>query len=359
MSGPPGEADRVAIRADLHGARAYGAPQLDVAVRLNTNETPYPPPPAFIAGLAERLGGLALHRYPDRDHHALRAALAARFEVDPAGVWAANGSNEVLAQLLTAYGGPGRRVLATAPGFPALATIARASGTEVVTVDLHAPGYDLEPARAAAAVARHAPSLICLARPNNPTGTSVSLAALEALHDAGDALLIVDEAYAEFAADDARSLLDRLPRVVLTRTFSKAFRLAGLRLGYLLGPAWVVQDLQLVRLPYHLDAITQTAGVLACEQADELTAHIARIVDERERITSALRARTDLTVIPSQANFVLLTAAATDLFDRLLAVGVLVRDVAEATGVPGSVRVTVGTPAENDRFLSALEEVLP
>lgn len=350
---------RVPVRDDLVDVEVYGAPQLDVPVRLNTNETPYPPPPAFSERLARRIGDLQLHRYPDRELRALRAALGARFGLDAARVWAANGSNEVLAQLHLAYGGAGRRVLGTVPGFAALPTIARATGTELVTVALDGPGYDLTPAAAMSAVQHFQPHLVCLARPNNPTGTSVGLDAIRALHDAGEALVVVDEAYAEFASDDAVGLLDELPRLVIARTFSKAFRLAGLRLGYLLAHEWVLDDLRKVRLPYHLDTITQHAGLIACDLADEVTGHIDAIVAERERVTEALDRRGDVTVVPSDANFLLVHSDADDLFDRLLERGVLVRDFATAPGTPGCVRVTIGTPDENDRFLSALEEALP
>lgn len=359
MSEPVPASRRVPVRDDLAGVAPYGAPQLDVAVRLNTNETPYPPPRAFAERLAARLADLDLHRYPDRELGRLREALAAHVGVDAARVWAANGSNEVLAQLHLAYGGPGRRVLAARPGFPALPTIARSTGTDVAFVDLDAPGYDLDPEAAAAAVRRAQPHLVCLARPNNPTGTSVSLEAVRALHDAGGALVILDEAYVEFADDDGLALLDELPRLVLTRTLSKAFRLAGLRLGYLLADPWVLDDVRTVRLPYHLDAITQAAGLVACELAEAMTAHIPAIVAERERVAAALAARGDVVVTPSQANFLLVASEVDGLFDRLLERGVLVRDFADAPGTPGCVRVTIGTPEENDRFLSALEEALP
>lgn len=349
-------AERVPVRDDLGDARAYGAPQLDVSVRLNTNETPWPPPAEFAEALGAAVSDLALHRYPDRGAWALRAALGERFGLAPERVWPANGSNEVLAQLLQAYGGPGRTLLLTRPGFAALPTIARTTGTGTAAVDLD-DDLRLTPARAAEAVERHDPDVVCVANPNNPTGVSEPPEVVRALHDAGRALVIVDEAYAEFAGGSAAELLDELPRLVITRTFSKAFRLAGLRLGYLLGPTWVVDDLALVRLPYHLDAITQAAGELACAHADTVTAHIAAIVDERERIRTALGER-GVTTWPSQANFVLIREPVPNLFQALLDRDVLVRDVADQPRLAGCLRVTIGTPEENDAFLAALDHAI-
>ncbi len=347
---------RVPVREDLRDVAPYGAPQQDVAVQLNTNETPWPPPAVLVRALQDRIGELALHRYPDRTAWALRQALGARFGLDPARVWPANGSNEVLAQLHQAYGGPGRRVLTTDPGFAALPVIARTTGTEVATVALD-ERLRLTPEAAAEAVERHAPTLVCLANPNNPTGLAEPAEVVRALHDAGDALIVVDEAYAEFGDASVVDLLGTLPRLVVTRTFSKAFRLAGARLGYLLGPAWVVDDLQRVRLPYHLDQITQALGELACAHADVVTAHLEAIIAEREALQAALADR-GVPTWPSQANFLLLRAPVADLFDRLLARGVLVRDVGSSPRLEGCLRVTVGTPEESAAFLQALDAVL-
>ncbi len=347
-------AARVPVRDDLQGVAPYGAPQLDVPVQLNTNETPWAPPAALVQALQERVGELALHRYPDRGAWPLREALAARFGLAPEQVWPANGSNEVLAQLPQAYGGPGRTVLTSDPGFAALPTIARTTGTDVATVALD-EDLRLTPEAAADAVERHAPTLVCVANPNNPTGIAEPAEVVRALHDAGEALIVIDEAYAELADASVVDLIGTLPRLVVTRTFSKAFRLAGVRLGYLLGPDWVVDDLQRVRLPYHLDQITQAAGELACAHAEAVTAHIASLVAERERLTAALADRGVVTW-PSQANFLLLRAPVPELFDRLLARGVLVRDVSSHPRLTGCLRVTVGTPDENAAFLEAFDD---
>lgn len=351
---------RLPVRDDLADVEPYGAPQLDVSVRLNTNETPWPPPAAFSQQLAARVAQLGLHRYPDRRAWALRSALADRFGLPPARVWAANGSNEVLLQLFQAYGGPGRRLLTFRPSYSMYPELARTTGTAHVEADLD-DAFQLTDALATAAVSRCDPDMVVLASPNNPTGLSVPPAVVRAVHDAGRALVVVDEAYREFSSagpqGSALTLLDELERVVVVRTFSKAWRLAGLRLGYLLGPDWVVDDLRKVRLPYHLDAMTQEAGLVAVELADEVTAHIGLVVAERERVRDAL-AGLGVEVFASEGNFLLVRTAVTDLFDRLLAHGVLVRDFSRAPRLEGCLRVTVGTPEENDAFLAALADSL-
>lgn len=351
------------VRADLRDVVPYGAPQLDVPVLLNTNETPTPPPEAFLTELARRLPALTLNRYPDRDAVDLRGALAAREGLDPAQVWAANGSNEVLLQLLQAYGGPDRAVLSFRPGYSMYPELCRTTQTPMHVVELSREGL-LDAGTIARDVARvveeHDPVITLLANPNNPTGALLDHATISALHDAVNGLVVVDEAYVEFAPPgaSARALMETSPRLVISRTFSKAFRLAGLRLGYLLAPAQVVEDLLSVRLPYHLDAITQLAGIVALEQEDAFLAHRQETADERERIARALAAMPGIEVLPSSANFLLLLTSITDLFDRLLGHGVLIRDLSSSVGRPGALRVTVGTPAENDRFITALERIV-
>lgn len=349
--------DRVPVRDDLADVTPYGAPQLDVPVRLNTNETPYPPPPVFAEQLAKRVAALDLNRYPDRRAWALRTALGERVGLPPERVWAAKGSNEVLVQLFQAYGGAGRRLLLFRPGYSAHPLLARVAATDTVGADLD-EGLRLTPERAAEVVDVHEPDIVCVASPNNPTGLLVDLEAVQALHDAGRALVIVDEAYVEFSQDPVRhsalALLDQLPRLVVTRTFSKAWRMAGVRLGYLYGPAWVVDDLRKVRLPYHLDAMTQEAGHLACELADEVTGHVAAISAERDRLRARLAVLDHVEVFDSAANFLLFRTPVADLFDRLLDRGVLVRDFSSVPRLEGCLRVTVGTPEEDDRFVDAL-----
>lgn len=348
---------RVPVRPDLAGVEPYGAPQLDVPVRLNTNETPHPPPASYLQAVCERAAGLHLNRYPDRPHRELRRALGGLHGLGPERVWCANGSNEVLLQLFLAYGGPDRRMLLFRPGYSAHPLIARVALTPVVEHDLP-DDLRLTAEVGADAVTTHAPHVVVVASPNNPTGIAVPLDAVEALHDAGEALVVVDEAYVEFGGDTARVLLERLPRLVVTRTFSKAFRLAGLRLGYLLGQPWVVADLRTVRLPYHLDAVKQAAALVALERRGELLDHIAGVVQERGRVAAELRALPGVEVIPSQANFLLFRTPVDGVFERLLERGVLVRDFSRAPRLAGCLRVTIGTRDENDAFVAALRDVL-
>lgn len=355
---PASRADRVAVRDDLADVVPYGAPQLDVPVRLNTNETPFRPPQAFFDLLAERVAALDLHRYPDRRAQALRTALGHRFGLGFERVWAANGSNEILQQLLQAYGGPGRTLLVFRPGYSMYPLLANVTSTAVSTFDL-TDGWLLHPFEAKAAVETAQPEMVFVASPNNPTGLSVPLEVIRALHDHSDALIVVDEAYVEFGAESAVALLDELPRLVVCRTFSKAWRLAGLRLGYLLGHEWVIDDLRKVRLPYHLDALTQVAGLVALELAGDVTAHIAELVGERERMVAGMRDIAEVDVQgDSSGNFLLFWSEVPDLFDRLLDRGVLVRDFSAQPLLEGCLRVSVGTPEENDTFLTALRESL-
>jgi histidinol-phosphate aminotransferase len=351
--------ERVPVRADLAEVTPYGAPQLDVAVRLNTNETAEPPPTGYLEAVGRRLLDLELNRYPDRPHHALRDALAARHGLVRDRVWAANGSNEVLLQLLQAYGGPDRLALGVQPGYSMYPELCRTSLTPFAQVDLD-PGFRLDAATARAAVSDHDPDLVMVPSPNNPVGTAVPHDAVRALHDASRALVVLDEAYVEFAPDgtSALELLDELPRLVLVRTFSKAFRLAGLRLGYLLAPAWVIDDVQRVRLPYHLDAMKQVAGLVALEQEAAFLEHRTRVAAERDRVASSLRARGDVEVFDSSANFLLVRSRLDDLWQRLLDQGVLVRDFSTRPRLERCVRVTIGTAAENDAFLAALDRAL-
>jgi histidinol-phosphate aminotransferase len=349
------------LRADLRGRTPYGAPQLDVAVRLNTNENPHPPSPELVAELSAAVGeaARAMNRYPDRDAVALRADLAAYLststgqplEVDQ--VWAANGSNEVLQQLLMAFGGAGRTALGFDPTYSMHRLITEGTGTAWAPMP-RLPGFRLEPEQAALVVREHAPDVVFLCSPNNPTGTALDLEVVEAVYAASGGLVVVDEAYAEFSRrPSAVGLLPGRPRLVVTRTMSKAFAFAGARLGYLAADPAVVRALQIVRLPYHLSVLTQAAARAALARADELLASVAAVVEQRDRLLREIRAL-GLEAVDSDANFVLFgefgDQAAT--WQGLLDRGVLVRDV----GLAGWLRVTAGTEAETSAFLDALRE---
>jgi histidinol-phosphate aminotransferase len=353
--------DDLPLRDDLRGRQPYGAPQLAVPVRLNTNENSYPVPDEVVDAIAKAVTAELrdLNRYPDRDAVALRADLAAYLAVrhgvplDGAGTWAANGSNEILQQLLQAFGGPGRTALGYTPAYSMHPLIALATGTRWIDGGRDAD-FGLTADRAVAQVREHRPDVVFVCSPNNPTGTAVDLDTLAAIADAAPGMVVVDEAYAEFARPGtpcALELLDRFPRLVVTRTMSKAFALAGARVGYLAADPAVVDALQLVRLPYHLSALTQAAARAALANAGALLATVEAIKVQRDRIVAELRA-TGLTVADSDANFVLFGVPGDhrQVWQALLDRGVLVRDV----GLPGWLRVTAGTPAEIDAFLAAI-----
>jgi histidinol-phosphate aminotransferase len=349
------------LRPDLAGRTAYGAPQLDVPVRLNTNENPYPPSPRLVSAIAAAVAGVTggLNRYPDRDAAALRADLAAYLGHGLSGrqVWAANGSNEVIQQLLQAFGGPGRTAIGFEPSYGMHPLIARATATGWIS-GARDTDFGLDPDRAVRAIRDHRPDLVFLTSPNNPTGGALPPAAVEAVCDAAPGIVVVDEAYAEFARDGAGSalaLLPRYPRLVVTRTMSKAFALAGARVGYLAADPAVIEALLLVRLPYHLSAVTQAVARAALAHAAEPLATVAALRAERDRLVDWLRGQ-GLTVADSDANFVLFGefGDAHAIWQGLLARGVLIRE----TGPPGWLRVSAGTPAEMGAFRAALRPVL-
>lgn len=358
------------LRPDLRGRTPYGAPQLDVPVALNTNENSYAVPPVVVAEITAAVADIAagLNRYPDREFTALRGALAAylsRSGVTISGeqVWAGNGSNEVLLHLLQAFGGPGRRALGFTPAYSMHPIITATTGTGWIDGMRGMPGggpFDLSTESAVAQVREHEPNVVFLCSPNNPTGTALDLDTVVAVHDAApDAVVVVDEAYAEFSrpgTPSALTLLAGRPRLVVTRTMSKAFALAGGRLGYLAADPAVTDALRLVRMPYHLSAQTQAVALAALRHADLMLATVEAIKEQRDRIVAGV-AGLGLDPVASDANFVLfggLRDSATT-WQALLERGVLVRDV----GIAHYLRVTAGTPAETTRFLDALGELVP
>jgi histidinol-phosphate aminotransferase len=354
--------DGLPIRDDLRGLRPYGAPQLDVPVRLNTNENSYPVPEAVAEAIGKAVAAELrdLNRYPDRDATALRADLADYLGhgLAAGNIWAANGSNEAQQQLLQVFGGPGRTALGFTPAYSMHPLLALGTATEWVDGRRDA-ALDLSAADAAAQVSEHRPDVVFLCSPNNPTGTALGPAVVAAVLDAAPGIVVVDEAYAEFARPGTRSALELLPdhpRLVVTRTMSKAFGFAGGRLGYLAAAPAVVDAVQLVRLPYHLSALTQAAARAALAHRDALLATVQAIQEQRDRIVTTLRRR-GITVADSDANFVLFRVGGDQrkTWHALLDRGVLVRDV----GLAGWLRVTAGTARETDAFLAALEEVRP
>ncbi|MDI2028309.1 histidinol-phosphate transaminase [Saccharopolyspora sp. TS4A08] len=352
------------LRDDLRGRSPYGAPQLDVSVRLNTNENPYPPPPELVADVTAAVQEAAtdLHRYPDRDATALRADLAA-YLTEATGValatenvWAANGSNEVLQQILQAFGGPGRTALGFEPSYSMHPILSAGTRTDWLPAPRR-EDFSLDGAEAARLVAEKQPDVVFVTSPNNPTGQSIAPEDLLAVLEVAPGVVVVDEAYAEFSAQaSAVELIERFPaKVIVSRTMSKAFAFAGGRLGYLAAAPAMIEALLLVRLPYHLSAVTQAAARASLRHAEATLGSVRALIDERERVVAALT-ELGFTPAPSDANFVLFGrfADAHRAWQRYLDSDVLIRDV----GIPGHLRVTIGTPAENDAFLAASKAVI-
>jgi histidinol-phosphate aminotransferase len=342
-------------REGLRDVEPYLSPQLDVAARLNTNESPHPLPAGFFEELADVARDLPLHRYPDGGATRLREELAALHDHPVADVWVANGSNEILSQLLQAYGGPGRHAMTFEPTYALHGRLCWITHTAIVRGALP-PDFVLTDAQVAEARAA-APDVVFVCSPNNPTGNAQPLEVVRDLAEAlPGSLVVVDEAYAGFAdVPPATSLLAAHDNVAVVRTFSKAFAMAGARIGYVLAAPTLVADLERVRLPYHLSALTQAAAICALRHRPEALALIAAIRTQRMRIAEELAAIDGVTVYPSDANFVLFVPPgdARELWRRLLDRGVLIRDMTAV--IPNALRVTAGSEHETDLFLKAVK----
>lgn len=351
------------LRENLRGQSAYGAPQLEVPVQLNTNENPHPPSAELVADIAGAVAAAAedLNRYPDRDAVALRTDLASYLtrqtgvDLDVDMVWAANGSNEILQQLLQAFGGPGRSAMGFVPSYSMHPILAAGTDTEWIPVD-RGPDLSIDIAAAVAAIEERRPDVVFVTTPNNPTGHVVDLDELRRLLDMAPGIVVVDEAYAEFSpSPSACTLLADYPtKLVVSRTMSKAFAFAGGRLGYFAADPSFVEAVLLVRLPYHLSMIAQAAARAALCHADETLASVALLAEERKRVTAGLEEQ-GFEVLPSEANFVLYGpfVDAARAWRRYLDAGVLIRDV----GIPGRLRATIGLEQENDRLLQVSAEL--
>lgn len=349
----------VPIREDLLTLPGYRSVQPTADIRLNTNESPLLPPQAWVDAFAEELRSVEFHRYPDRRAWALRQALAEAHGVTPEQVFCANGSNEVLQCLLLAYGGHRRSAALFEPTYTVYTHIARITGT-AVAAGRRGPDFSIDLAQARQLLAEAHPTITFLCTPNNPSGSGEPHEVIDEIAALAPGLLIVDEAYAQFAR---WSVLDRVGeegRLAVVRTFSKTWSLAGVRLGYLIGPRPVVEALEQVSLPYHLDVVKQLAGRLALRYDDEMHERVAMLIGERERLQSALGAL-PVDTWPSEANFVLFRPRHRDaraVWGGLLERSVLIRDCSNWPGAEGCLRVTVGTAAENDAFLDALKASL-
>ncbi|HET8779562.1 MAG TPA: histidinol-phosphate transaminase [Agromyces sp.] len=354
--------DDLPIRDDLRGRAPYGAPQKSVPVALNVNENTHPIPEDVAHDIVARVAAaiLTLNRYPDREFTELRRALAGYLGhgLGPEHLWAANGSNEVLQHILQAFGGPGRTALGFAPTYSMYGLLASGTGTEWLTAARDAD-FELSVEAAVAAVREHDPDVVMLCSPNNPTGTPLSLDVIAAVADAARGVVIVDEAYFEFAdpgTPSALTLLEGRPRLLVSRTMSKAFAFAGARVGYLAADPAVIDALRLVRLPYHLSALTQAAALGALAHSGEMLAMVDEIRRQRERISAEL-ARLGFRPYRTDSNFVLFGGVDEPhaVFEALLARGILIRDI----GLPGCLRVTAGTEAETTAFLEAIAVFAP
>ena len=352
--------DDLPLRDDLRGLTPYGAPQKKVAVALNVNENTHPVPDDvaddIVRAVAEALR--EVNRYPDREFTALREALAVYLGHDLTAdhIWAANGSNEVIQQLLQAFGGPGRSVLGFPPTYSMHSIIASGTGTRWVEGQRD-EAFGISPETAVAEIRRTQPDIVFFCGPNNPTGTPLPLETIVAAYDATGGLVFVDEAYAEFmpvGQPTALTLLEGRPRLVVSRTMSKAFAFAGARVGYLAAHPAVTDALRLVRLPYHLSSLTQAAAVAALGHADEMLAMVDDIRQQRDRIVRELTGM-GYEPWPTWSNFVLFGGVddPARVFEALLARGIIVRDL----GIPGHLRVSAGTEAETTEFLEALREI--
>jgi histidinol-phosphate aminotransferase len=358
------------VRSDLVGLKPYGAPHLDVPVQLNVNENAYPLPDVVVdsmrAAVDDHFSGL--NRYPDREFTALREHLVTYLngvneragdtvELTPDMIWGANGSNEVLSHIVQAFGGPGRTVLGFTPSYSMHPLITTGTGATWQAAN-RKDDFTLDADSVAAEVARVDPDIVFLCTPNNPTGTSIGLDVIEAAYDNCRGIVIVDEAYAEFsrpATSSAMTLLDGRPRLVVSRTMSKAFACAGLRLGYAIAAPELIDVLRLVRLPYHLSEITQVLACTALEHADVLLGNVDRLIDSRNRMSARL-AEAGFQVHDSDSNFVLFgnISSPAELWQKLLDRGVIIRDI----GIEGYARVNAGTEEETDAFLHAIDEIL-
>ncbi|GAA1805352.1 histidinol-phosphate transaminase [Brevibacterium celere] len=365
-----GNIDSLPVRSDLVGQQPYGAPHLNVPVQLNVNENAYPIPEVVTEAMRRAVDGhlAGLNRYPDREFTALREHLVTYLDgvneraggsVDlvPEMIWAANGSNEVLSHIVQAFGGPGRTALGFTPSYSMHPLITTGTGASWVAASRDEE-FELDAASVAAEVARVDPDIVFLCTPNNPTGTSIGLDVIAAAYENCRGIVIVDEAYAEFsrpALPSAMTLLEGRPRLVVSRTMSKAFACAGLRLGYAIAAPELIDALRLVRLPYHLSDITQVLACTALDHADLLLGNVDRLIDSRTAIAERLAAL-GFTVYPSDSNFVLFgnIASPADLWQQLLDRGILIRDI----GIPHHARVNAGTEAETTAFLAALDDIV-
>lgn len=349
----------LSVRADLTAVAPYVSPQMPARYRLNTNESPYPPPAALVDEVTERLREIAFNRYPDRDARGLYGAISEHVGWPVEGLWVANGSNEVFMHLLLGFGGAGRKVLLFEPTYSVHSLLPRIAATQVLQIE-RARDFHIDVDAALATLGAERPELVIVCSPNNPTGDTEPVETVKRLAEAAPGLVVVDEAYIEFAdpSDSVRDLLGTYDNLVLTKTFSKAWRLAGVRIGYMLAQPALIRELARVRLPYHLSAPTQVVGEAAIRHSRETLALVRSLVEQRERVAKEL-AGLGCKVHPSKANFVLFEVAdAERVWKELLERDVLIRNYAGSAGLENCLRVTAGLPEEMDAFIDAMKDAL-
>ncbi len=349
----------VPARPEISAMVGYHSPQVPCRIRLNTNESPFAPPAAWQEALADEIASTDFRRYPDRSASALRTALATHHGVLPTQVFPANGSNEVLQTICLTYGGAGRTALVFEPTYAMHRQIAQTTGAVVVDGP-RLPDLTIDPGQAVAAIREHQPSIVFLCSPNNPTGLIEDRAVIDAVLGAAPGVVVIDEAYGQFADWSALELMNEQSALCVVRTYSKTWAMAGARLGYALAPAWMIEEFDKVVLPYHLDSMKQAAGRLALRYETDMRARVVELVAQRGRILQGL-ASLPVTVWPSQANFILFRphhGTADSVWEELVVRDVLVRNCSSWPGLTNCLRVTVGTANENDVFLEALQQAL-
>lgn len=346
------------VRPEIAAMPGYHSPQVDVPVRLNTNESPFPPPPEFLNEFAEAINSIPWNRYPERTAPRLRNALSRHHDVPAESLFIANGSNEVLQTVLLTFAGPGRKVVVFEPGYQMHVQISRIVGSDVVVIERN-DDFTLDVDDVRSKLTEADPHLVFLSSPNNPTGQCDDEALLDAVLESTSGLLVVDEAYAEFGTWSAIDRALSSDRIVVSRTFSKTWSLAALRLGYLIGSPAVVDHLWTAVLPYHLDAAKQMAGEISLRYIDDMNERVSRIISERERVQNAL-VDMGIRVSPSSANFILFSTDidANTIWQRLLEEGVLVRNCSSWPRLEGWLRLTIGSEDENNAFLRGLESAV-
>jgi len=347
------------VRDDLADLDPYVSPQQEARYQMNTNESPYEPPDAVMEEVVDQLRSTRFNRYPDKDASALVSALGNELGRSADGIWVANGSNEVFLHLFLGFGGPGRTSLTFEPTYSLHTLIPRITGTRTLS-QARDDSFAIDLDRAVDRLRLERPDIVIACSPNNPTGNLESLPTITALLEEAPGLVVVDEAYIEFGSPEgsAVSLLDDHPNLIVTRTFSKAWRLAGVRLGYMLAHVDLIADLARVRLPYHLSSISQAFGIAALRHRDEMLEAVSALAEERDRMSVELQAM-GIRSYPSEANFVLFevddpAAVWSGLSER----GVLVRNYGGMQGLERCLRVTAGLPEETDAFLGAMREVV-